>query len=133
MQKFLSVLLFSTGVALAQPPGGNQPVPVRMMQVQSAAVSDTVTAAATLVPHEQVILRPEIDGRIVSLSFREGQTVKKGSVIAKLDDAEQRAALAAAEADLKLAESRFKRNEDLRARGSSASRHWTKRKPIWIL
>lgn len=112
-----AVLVFSIGIVWAQPPGGNQPVPVRMMQVQSAAVSDTVTAAATLVPHEQVILRPEIDGRIVGLSFREGQTVKKGSLIVKLDDAEQRAALAAAEADLKLAVSRFKRNEDLAGKG----------------
>lgn len=117
MQKLLFLLMFLVGIAWAQPPGGNQPVPVRMMQVQSAEVSDTVTATATLVPLEQVMLRPEIDGRIASFSFREGQTVKKGSVIVRLDDAEQRAALAAADADLKLAENRFKRNEELARKG----------------
>jgi membrane fusion protein, multidrug efflux system len=117
MQKTLLLLLLSSGIAWGQPPGSNQPVPVTMMRVESASVSDIVTAAATLVPHEQVMLRPEIDGRIVTLSFREGQIVKKGSVVVKLDDAEQRAALAATLADLKLAESRFKRNEELAGKG----------------
>jgi membrane fusion protein (multidrug efflux system) len=88
-----------------------------MMQVQTALVTDTVTAAGTLNAHESVVLRPEIDGRIVSLSFQEGQSVKKGVVVVKLDDAEQRAALAAADANLKLAESRFKRAEELAGKG----------------
>ncbi len=117
MQKSLLMLLLSSGITWAQPPGGDQPAPVRMTQVQSAPESDVVTAAATLVPHEQVMLRPEVDGRIASLNFREGQIIKKGSVMVKLDDAEQRAALAAAEADHKLAESRFKRNEELAGKG----------------
>ena len=111
------LLLLLPALACAQPPGGNQPVPVRMMQVQAASVSDTVMAAATLRPHESVMLRPEIDGRIVNLSFNEGQLVKKGVAIVKLDDAEPRAALAAAEADMRLAESRFKRSEELAAKG----------------
>ncbi|NWG39614.1 MAG: efflux RND transporter periplasmic adaptor subunit [Hydrogenophilaceae bacterium] len=117
MKKALILFILAMGLAWAQSPGVNQPVPVRMAKVQSADVSDTVTAAATLVPHEQVIVRPEIDGRIASLSFNEGIAVKKGSVIVRLDDAEQRAALAAAEADYKLAESRFKRNEELAGKG----------------
>lgn len=117
MQKALIFLMLAMGAAWAQSPGGNQPVPVRMIKVQSADVSDTVTAAATLVPHEQVMVRPEIDGRIVSLPFNEGKAVKKGSVIVRLNDAEQRAALAAAEADYKLAKSRFKRNEELAEKG----------------
>jgi membrane fusion protein (multidrug efflux system) len=109
--------MLASGFAYAQPPGANQPVPVKMMPVQASSVSDTVTAAATLRPHESVILRPEIDGRIVSLSFNEGKIVKKGAVIARLDDAEPRAAMAKTVADLKLAESRYKRNEELAAKG----------------
>lgn len=116
MKKFALLILVS-GVAFAQPPGGNQPVPVKMIRVEASSVSDTVTAAATLRPHESVVLRPEIDGRVVSLQFNEGQMVKKGAVIARLDDAEPRAAMAKTQADLKLAESRFKRSEDLAAKG----------------
>lgn len=115
MRKIVSLLLLVPGLAWSQP--GNQPVPVKMMQVRTALVTDTVTAAGTLSPHEGVVLRPEIDGRIVSLSFHEGRTVKKGATIVKLDDAEPRAALAAAEADFKLAESRFKRSEELAGKG----------------
>lgn len=117
MHKSLFFLLFFAGQAWAQAPGANQPVPVKMMQVQTAPVTDTVTAAGTLSAHESVVLRSEIDGRIVSLSFREGQVVKKGASVVRLDDAEQRAALAAAEADLKLAESRFRRSEELAGKG----------------
>ncbi len=117
MRKPIFLLLLLVGQAWAQPPGADKPVPVKMMQVQKAKVTDSVTAAGTLSPHESVVLRPEIDGRIVSLSFKEGQTMKKGAVAVRLDDAEQRAALAAAEADLKLAESRFKRSEELAGKG----------------
>lgn len=117
MHKPIIFLLFLVGPAWAQAPGADKPVPVKMMQVQNATVTDTVTAAGTLSAHESVILRPEIDGRIVSLSFKEGQTLKKGAIVVRLDDAEQRAALAAAEADLKLAESRFKRSEELAGKG----------------
>jgi membrane fusion protein (multidrug efflux system) len=117
MQKSIFFLLFFAGQAWAQGPGSDQPVPVKMMQVQTAPVTDTVTAAGTLSAHESVILRPEIDGRIVGLSFNEGQLVKKGAIVVKLDDAEQRAALAAADADLKLAESRYRRAEELSGKG----------------
>lgn len=117
MHKSILFVLLFTGQAWAQAPGANQPVPVKMMQVQTALVTDTVTAAGTLSPHESVVLRPEIDGRIVSLTFKEGQMVKKGVTVVKLDDAEPRAALAASEADFKLAESRFKRSEELAGKG----------------
>lgn len=117
MPTLVLLLLLVSDSAWAQPPGGNQPVPVKLFQVESASVSDTVTAAATLVPHEQVLLRPEIDGRIASLSFGEGQAVKKGSIVVRMDDAEQRATLAAAEADLRLAESRFGRDQELAGKG----------------
>lgn len=117
MHKPILLLLFFVAQAWAQAPGGNQPVPVKMMQVKTAEVVDTVTAAGTLSAHESVVLSSEIDGRIVSLSFKEGQMVKKGAVIVKLDDAEQRAAVAGAEADLKLAESRFRRAEELAGKG----------------
>jgi len=60
-----------------------------------------------------VILRSEIDGRIDKLLFKEGQPVKQGAVLVVLDSADERARLAAAQADLKLAESRYKRSEEL--------------------
>jgi membrane fusion protein (multidrug efflux system) len=84
-----------------------------MMKVAASPVSTTVNAVGALIAEDSVVLRPEIDGRIATLLFKEGQPVSKGAVLVVLDSAEQRAHVAAAQADMKLAESRYKRNEEL--------------------
>ena len=108
----LATLLFLPSLALAQA-GGPPFIPVNMMKVAATPVSNSVNAVGALIAEDTVTLRPEIDGRIDSLPFREGQPVKKGAVLVRLDSAEQRARVAAAEADLKLADSRYKRSEEL--------------------
>jgi membrane fusion protein (multidrug efflux system) len=108
----LFVLLFVPLLAFAQA-GGPPFVPVNMMKVTASPVSSTVNAVGALIAEDSVILRPEIDGRIDKLLFKEGQPVKKGAVLVVLDSAEQRARVAAAQADMKLAQSRYKRSEEL--------------------
>jgi membrane fusion protein (multidrug efflux system) len=108
----LFLLLFVPSVVLAQA-GGPPFIPVNMMKVSATPVSNTVEAVGALIAEDSVVLRPEIDGRIEKLLFREGQPVKKGAVLARLDASEQRARVAAAQADVKLAESRYKRSEEL--------------------
>lgn len=108
----LFVLLFVPLLAFAQA-GGSPFVPVNMMKVTASPVSSTVNAVGALIAEDSVILRPEIDGRIDKLLFKEGQPVKKGAVLVVLDSAEQRARVAAAQADMKLAQSRYKRSEEL--------------------
>ena len=110
----LSILLLIPTLAFAQ--AGAPPfIPVNMMKVSATPVSSTVDAVGALIAEDSVVLRPEIDGRIDKLLFKEGQPVKKGTVLVRLDAAEQRARVAAAEADLKLAESRYRRSEELAA------------------
>ena len=111
----LLILLFLPTLAFAQA-GGPPFIPVNMMTVAETPVSNTVNAVGALIPEDSVILRPEIDGRIDKLLFKEGQPVKKGAVLVMLDAAEQRARLAAAQADLNLAASRYKRSEELVAK-----------------
>ena len=108
----LFLLLFVPSLSFAQA-GGPPFIPVNMMKVTASPVSNTVNAVGALIAEDSVVLRPEIDGRIDKLLFQEGQPVKKGAVLVVLDSAEQRARLAAAQADLKLAESRYKRSEEL--------------------
>jgi membrane fusion protein (multidrug efflux system) len=108
----LLALLFVPVLAFAQA-GGPPFIPVNMMKVSETPVSNTVNAVGALIAEDSVVLRPEIDGRIAQLLFKEGQPVKKGAALVVLDSAEQRARLAAAQADLKLAESRYKRSEEL--------------------
>ena len=106
------ILLFVPTLAFAQA-GGPPFIPVNMMKVTPSPVSSTVNAVGALIAEASVVLRPEIDGRIDKLLFKEGQPVKKGAVLVVLDSADQRARLAAAQADLKLAESRYRRSEEL--------------------
>ena len=108
----LFALLFVPALAFAQA-GGPPFIPVNMMKVAASPVSNTVNAVGALIAEDSVMLRPEIDGRIDKLLFMEGQPVKKGAVLVVLDAAEQRARVAAAEADMKLAATRYKRNEEL--------------------
>jgi len=108
----LFILLFVPGLAFAQA-GGPPFIPVNMMKVSETPVSNTVNAVGALIAEDSVVLRPEIDGRIDKLLFKEGQPVKQGTVLVVLDSADQRARLAAAQADLKLAESRYQRSEEL--------------------
>jgi len=112
----LLALLFVPVLAFVQA-GGPPFIPVNMMKVSETPVtSNTVDAVGALIAEDSVVLRPEIDGRIEKLLFKEGQPVKKGAVLVVLDSAEQRARLAAAQADLGLAENRYKRSEELVAK-----------------
>jgi membrane fusion protein, multidrug efflux system len=108
----LLTLLFVPALAFAQA-GGPPFIPVNMMKVSETPISSTVNAVGALIAEDSVILRSEIDGRIDKLLFKEGQPVKQGAALVVLDSADERARLAAAQADLKLAESRYKRSEEL--------------------
>ena len=57
-----------------------------------------------LVPARQVAVSPKVAGEVVELPIEEGQKVKKGEVLARLDRAEFEAELRLAQARLRLAE-----------------------------
>jgi membrane fusion protein (multidrug efflux system) len=60
-----------------------------------------------------VIVRPEIAGRVVEIGFQEGQPVKQGDLLIRLDDSLNRAEVAETEARLELAKRNFERTEEL--------------------
>lgn len=95
--------------------GGGQgaPVAVEVAVVQTRALADDVSAVGSLVSNESVVLRPEVSGRIEAIRFRDGEAVRRGAVLIELDAAVQRAELQQARANLTLAESNFRRTEDL--------------------
>jgi len=85
------------------------PPVVEVITVVPETVRDTVTLVGQLDSEHSVELRPEIDGMVESIEFIEGQSVKKGDVLIRLRDAEQRAQLREARARAKLAEEIFRR------------------------
>jgi len=88
-------------------------LPVRAVPVEVGKVSDEVTAVGSLLAEESVIIRPEIDGRIVSLHFQEGQAVAAGTRLVSLENSEFDAQAAAVRADLKTEEQRLARTREL--------------------
>lgn len=108
--------------AAAPAAGGSPSVPVEAAQVRIESVSDEVSAVGTLRSNESVMIRPEIAGRISAINFDEGEPVEVGQVLVSLDDSTHQAELADARAALKLAESNFRRLDELFGKGSITAR-----------
>lgn len=67
-------------------------------------VTTSVEANGTVVANESVELHPEVSGRITYLNIPEGSSIKAGTVIAKINDADLQAQLGKSKVALDLAE-----------------------------
>jgi RND family efflux transporter MFP subunit len=77
-----------------------QAVPVKLAAVQRASVEDSLEVVASLEARRTVALRPEISGRVTDILVNEGDRVRVGQIVARLDSDDQRAELAQARASL---------------------------------
>ncbi|EYC51856.1 RND transporter [Hylemonella gracilis str. Niagara R] len=102
----------SSAVPRAATPGGGMPS-VEAAAVVLARVQDDAQAVGTLRSRQSVVLRPEVAGRIAEIAFRDGARVKRGQLLARLDDELPRAELSQAEAQLSIARANLRRNEEL--------------------
>ena len=94
--------------------GGNRgPAAVEVAAAAEAILSDDLTAIGTLLSAASGEIAPETSGRVVEVKFSDGQMVKQGDVLFRLDTELIEAELADADARLALAEANFKRNERL--------------------
>ena len=93
------------------------------MEVVEFAVAEqtqwqpTVSASADVVAMQSVDLTNELGGQVVAIEFAAGDTVRKGQVLLRLDTSEERAQLAAAQADAELARLELGRNQQLAKTG----------------
>lgn len=101
--------------AVAQP---RVAVPVEVASVEVMTVAEEVEALGTLAADETVVIAPEIAGRVIELGFKEGEPVRKGQELVKLDTAILSAELKQAQADLGLARDTHERLRSLVSRGS---------------
>lgn len=106
---FLSLFSLTPVVALAADKPRPPPV-VEVIQVPAAtSVTAALQAMGSVRASESIMLKPEVAGRVVSLGFKEGQSVRKGDLLVKLDDSLLVAELPAKEAAVVLAEAEYKR------------------------
>src|SRR5678816_1953235 len=71
-------------------PKGAQPVVVDILIAQKEPVSNIVEANGTVIANEYVELRPEVSGRLTYLNLSEGKPIAKGTIIARVNDADLR-------------------------------------------
>ncbi len=74
-------------------------------------ITDQLFVSGKLMPDEEVDLSFEASGKIIDINFTEGSSVKKGQLLAKVNDSQLQAQLARLEAQMPLAEDRvFRQN-----------------------
>jgi membrane fusion protein, multidrug efflux system len=73
--------------------GGEGAVPVLAAPARIADMPVYLSGVGTAKARNLVTVRPQVDGRILSLNFKEGQDVKRGDVLAKIDPATYQAQL----------------------------------------
>ena len=72
--------------------GSDDPIPVLVAPVAYADVPVTAEVLGTVEATNSVLIRPQIDGKLVEIDFKEGQDVRRGDVIARIDPSVYKAA-----------------------------------------
>ncbi|MEI6585827.1 MAG: efflux RND transporter periplasmic adaptor subunit [Sediminibacterium sp.] len=83
---------------------GPQKIMVDVIVAKTQKISNIIEANGTVLANEYAELHPEVNGRLVFLDIPEGTVVKKGTVIAKINDADLQAQLSKTKVQLNLAE-----------------------------
>ena len=86
---------------------------VNALVIRPQHLTDDIFTTSTLLPDEEVDLSFETSGKIVSIDFEEGTPVKKGQLLAKVNDKPLQAQLSKYKAQVKLAEDRVYRQSTL--------------------
>ena len=111
----------------ATPKGGEQrqgrrTAPVEVGLARKAVATDDLWSVGSLRSDESVQISTEVAGRISEILFKEGEEVKAGDVLVKLDDDLANAEIADAKSRLTLAQSNFDRAQSLSRSGSGTER-----------
>lgn len=94
--------------------GGQRPAaPVDVAVAERRRVEDAISGTGQIEAMQSIELRPDVEGRIVDILFREGSQVAAGAPLFKTDDAELRAQVARAEAERDLAMQALARTRQL--------------------
>ena len=92
---------------------GRQVLNVNAKIIKPQSLTDEFTTTGVLLPDEEVDLSFETSGKIVEINFEEGTSVKKGQLLAKVNDRQLQAQLQRLVSQLKLAEDRVFRQDAL--------------------
>jgi HlyD family secretion protein len=89
-----------------------EPIEVTVAPVERGTIEETITntRAGTVKAHRRTRLSPESGGMALTIPFDEGQMVRQGDVLLRLDDSLQRAQLELAQRELEAGRARQKQS-----------------------
>jgi membrane fusion protein, multidrug efflux system len=108
----VSLILLIYGCSKEQAAAGGfkmPPTPVEVADVKAHDIADKFEAVGTIEAIEGVTIVSEIDASVISLPFNEGSFIKKGDLIAQLDDSQLSAEVNRTEALFTQSQSAYKR------------------------
>jgi RND family efflux transporter MFP subunit len=92
--------------------------PVRMLSIETLQGGETISYPGEILGVQNAELAFEVPGRLVELPAEEGIEVDEGQLLARLDPADFRASLDAAEAEYRNAKETFERFEEVFSKGA---------------
>lgn len=115
--KILLLLVAFGGCKKSGPPAGGagpgMAIQVVAVKAERAPVTEALALVGTVRANESVDIKAQVAGLVETIDFEEGQRVEKGALLIELDTDKLQASLAQAEANKRLAESKFARARDL--------------------
>jgi len=106
--------------------GGGRVLPVSVYVAQEMEREDGFLRIGNLVANERVDIVSELSGRVTEINFKEGQFVKRGDILVRLNDDELQVQLKKAEYQYKLLEQRLERQRILLERDAVSREDYDK-------
>ncbi|NCD32528.1 MAG: efflux RND transporter periplasmic adaptor subunit [Spartobacteria bacterium] len=115
----LVLLLLSSsliGCKKAAPPQTRPPSPVNATTAKKMNIPLSIAAFGRLSAAKSVDVVPQVSGKLLTITFDEGQTVKAGDILFTIDDSEYKAMVMQAEAAVQQAQSSLDKKKQTLAR-----------------
>lgn len=97
----------------AGPQAAHSALSVEGYVVNTSVLHSSIEIAGSLLPFEETEIHPEVAGKVVMLSIKEGAIVKKGTLLAKLFDGDLQAQLHKLSVQLQIAQKTQERQDQL--------------------
>ncbi len=97
-----------------------QAVPVAAIRIREHVAPSTLTAVGGLSAVNEVVLAPEVAGRVTAIDFESGDKVKRGDFLVQLYNGREKADLSATRAAEKLASAQLERTKTLTPLGAES-------------
>ncbi len=101
---------------------------VFMANVETGPFRDTINASGLLIPRKKVSIMSDVMGKIVELPVKEGDIVKKGQILVRIDDRDLKSEVQRQEAGVRMAQIQVKNQE---VSVDTASREFKRKKRLF--